>query len=75
MSEVINKVELRRREERKEREFLVYRGMERAEMRERKKSIANMRVSESPERGKQYIEMPSPTKALFEGVETEETEI
>ena len=75
MSEIMNKVEKRRREERKKREFLVFRGLERAEMRERKKCVASMRVSESPERGKQYIEMASPTQALFDGVETEETEI
>lgn len=75
MSEVINKVESVRAEQRESRQYLEYRAIERAEMRERKKSLAHMNVSLVPERGSEYIEMESPTKMLFEGVETEETEI
>ncbi len=52
MSEVVNKVETARQHEREQREFLTFRGIERAEMRERKKALAKMKVTASPERGK-----------------------
>ncbi len=76
MSEVINKIEAELLMQKKQiRETLEGRGIEREEMRDRKRSMAHMACLPNPDKGSEHIHIGSATLKLYEQVQTEETEI
>ena len=76
MSEVVNRVEAQvLGQKRVMRETLEGRGLERAEMRERKRAMAKMAANVQPDKGSEHIHIGSPTLEVYEGVDVEETEV